>query len=156
MLCGASAINLDAKGRISIPIRYRDKLSVSDNLSSPNKLVITVDIKLTCLLLYPIVEWRSIEAKLVKLSDTHPTERALKRLLLGYAHELELDSNNRLLLPLLLRQYANLTKQVMLVGQLNKFELWNTDIWQQQIEHDQNIIRNEPLECNERLADFSL
>ena len=155
MLRGASAINLDSKGRISIPIRYREELldSSKDDIAT---LVITVDIKSACLLLYPIEEWRKIEAKLLRLSDTNPTERALKRLLLGYAHELELDSNGRFLIPTPLRGYAGLVKKTMLVGQLNKFELWDEQAWNKQIEHDQNIIRNEPLNCNERLADFSL
>lgn len=156
MLRGASAINLDTKGRISIPVRYREELRGSDVVDSVASLVITVDIKSACLLLYPLNEWQKIEAKLLKLSDTNPTERALKRLLLGYAHELELDSNGRLLLPPPLRQYAGLQKKAMLVGQLNKFELWDEQAWNKQIEYDQNVIRDEPLDCNERLADFSL
>lgn len=156
MLRGASAINLDSKGRISIPMRYREGLLDPELSKTSANLVLTVDIKSACLLIYPYIEWQKIESKLLQLSDTNPTERALKRLLLGYAHELELDSNGRLLIPPPLRQYAGLTKKTMLVGQLNKFELWDDTAWQKQIEYDQNIIRDEPLECNERLADFSL
>ncbi|MBM7070975.1 cell division/cell wall cluster transcriptional repressor MraZ [Shewanella sp. OPT22] len=152
MFSGASSINLDAKGRFAIPVRYRDLLRVE----SEGKLVITVDIQSSCLLLYPLNEWHQIEAKLMQLSDTQPTERALKRLLLGHAHECELDNNGRILLPLPLRQYANLKKHTMLVGQLNKFELWDADLWQQLIEESKQKIATEDLASNERLADFSL
>ena len=152
MFSGASAINLDTKGRIAIPMRYRDSL----HAEHAGKMVITVDIQSACLLIYPIHEWSKIEAKLQLLSDTQPTERALKRLLLGYAHECELDSHGRVLLPTPLRQYANLDKHIMLVGQLNKFELWCADAWQQQIELSQETIRSAELASNERLADFSL
>ena len=152
MFSGASAINLDTKGRIAIPKRYRELLSACHN----NQLVVTVDIQSACLLLYPIQEWQQIAAKLATLSDTQPTERAMKRLLLGYAHECELDGNGRMLLPTPLRQYANLDKRVMLVGQLNKFELWDEAAWQQQIEQSRIAILNEDLAANERLADFSL
>lgn len=152
MFSGASAINLDAKGRIAIPKRYRESLYVRHN----NQLVITVDLQSSCLLLYPIHEWEQVAAKLASLSDTQPTERAIKRLLLGYAHECELDGNGRMLLPPPLRQYANLDKRAMLVGQLNKFELWDEAAWQQQIEQSRTAILNEDLAANERLADFSL
>ncbi|WP_299802309.1 division/cell wall cluster transcriptional repressor MraZ [uncultured Shewanella sp.] len=152
MFSGASAINLDAKGRIAIPKRYRESLHACHN----NQLVITVDIQSSCLLLYPIHEWEQVAAKLASLSDTQPTERAMKRLLLGYAHECELDGNGRMLLPPPLRQYANLDKRAMLVGQLNKFELWDEAAWQQQIEQSRIAILNEDLAANERLADFSL
>ncbi|MEI6860169.1 MAG: division/cell wall cluster transcriptional repressor MraZ [Shewanella sp.] len=152
MFRGASAINLDTKGRIAIPKRYREPLRAEYH----GQLVITVDFQSSCLLLYPLDEWSKIEAKLLLLSDTKASERAMKRLLLGYAHECELDGNGRLLLPPPLRQYANLDKHAMLVGQLNKFELWDEAAWQQQIEQSRETIRSEEFASNERLADFSL
>ena len=152
VFCGASAINLDVKGRIAIPKRYREPLHVEHN----NELVITVDIQSPCLLVYPKQEWRKIEAKLQVLSDTQPPQRAIKRLLLGYAHECELDANGRLLLPPPLRQYAALEKRAMLVGQLNKFELWNELTWEQEIASSLDAIQNEDLAATPGLADFSL
>ncbi|WP_076415139.1 division/cell wall cluster transcriptional repressor MraZ [Shewanella sp. UCD-KL12] len=152
MFRGASAINLDTKGRIAIPKRYREQLHAEYN----GQLVITVDFQSSCLLLYPLVEWSKIEAKLLQLSDTQASERSMKRLLLGYAHECELDGNGRLLLPPPLRQYANLEKHAMLVGQLNKFELWDEVAWQRQIEQSRETIQSEQFATNERLADFSL
>lgn len=152
MFSGASAINLDAKGRIAMPKRYRESLYAHNN----SQLVITVDIKSPCLLLYPLQEWEQVSAKLSQLSDTQSTERAIKRMLLGYAHECELDGNGRVLLPPPLRKYAHLDKRVMLVGQLNKFELWDEAAWQKQIEESRMSILNEDLAANPRLADFSL
>ncbi len=152
MFRGASAINLDTKGRIAIPKRYREPL----HAEFTRQIVITVDFQSPCLLLYPFDEWSKIEAKLLLLSDTRATERAMKRLLLGYAHECELDGNGRILLPPPLRQYANLDKRAMLVGQLNKFELWDETAWQQQIEQSRETIQSEEFADNERLADFSL
>ncbi|MGB0892912.1 MAG: division/cell wall cluster transcriptional repressor MraZ [Parashewanella sp.] len=152
MFSGASSINLDAKGRMAMPTRYRELLRVE----SAGKLVITIDIQSACLLIYPVPEWQKIEAKLLRLSDTQPTERALKRMLLGHANECEMDGNGRLLIPPPLRAFAGLTKQSMLVGQLNKFELWDADAWQQLIEQSKQVITNEELANNERLADFSL
>ncbi|QDF65674.1 division/cell wall cluster transcriptional repressor MraZ [Shewanella sp. SNU WT4] len=156
MFRGASLLNLDAKGRVAMPVRYRELLCVENSSDARGKLVITVDIISPCLLLYPLTEWRKVEDKLMALSDTQPAERALKRLLLGHAHELELDANSRLLIPPALRQYAQLDKQLTLVGQLNKLELWDQALWQQQLEQDQQVILNEPLAENIRLAEFSL
>ncbi|MCF1426917.1 MAG: division/cell wall cluster transcriptional repressor MraZ [Shewanella sp.] len=156
MFRGASSINLDAKGRIAIPVRYRDALRDHQDPAMAGRLVITVDINSACLLLYPLWEWVKVESKLLTLSDTQPTERALKRRLLGHAHELELDTHGRLLLPPPLRQHADLSKKAMLVGQLNKFELWDEHCWMQQLEDDQQVIQNSALDANERLADFSL
>lgn len=152
MFRGASAINLDTKGRIAIPKRYREPLHAEFN----SQIVITVDFQSPCLLLYPFDEWSKIEEKLLRLSDTRATERSMKRLLLGYAHECELDGNGRILLPPPLRQYANLEKRAMLVGQLNKFELWDETAWQKQIEQSRETIQSEEFADNERLADFSL
>ncbi|WP_110457563.1 division/cell wall cluster transcriptional repressor MraZ [Shewanella algidipiscicola] len=152
MFRGASAINLDTKGRIAIPKRYRETLHAEFN----SQLIITVDFDDPCLLLYPLEAWKKIEAKLLLLSDTRKTERSMKRMLLGYAHECELDTNGRLLLPPPLRQYANLDKRAMLVGQLNKFELWDEAQWQQQIELSHEMIQSEAFADSERLADFSL
>lgn len=152
MFSGASALNLDAKGRIAMPTRYREVLRANHD----GRLVVTVDIQSTCLLIYPSNEWEVIAAKLQTLSDFQPQERAMKRLMLGYALECELDANGRILLTPPLRQFASLDKKVMLVGQLNKFELWDEQRWQQQLDDSLALIRTEGIEASERLADFSL
>ena len=124
MFRGITAINVDAKGRMAMPTRYRE------GLSQNNALVLTIDTEVTCLLLYPLAEWVVIEQKLESLPSFNPATRRIQRLLMGHATELEMDSNGRILLPPLLREYAGLDKRVMLVGQGKKFELWVEQQWQ--------------------------
>ncbi|MCK3657660.1 cell division/cell wall cluster transcriptional repressor MraZ [Pasteurellaceae bacterium Pebbles2] len=132
MFRGASAVNLDTKGRIAIPTRYRPELLEQNQ----GQLVCTVDIRQPCLLLYPLSEWEVVEKKLLALSNFDPAQRSLQRVMLGYATECELDSAGRILLSAPLRQHAKLEKGIMLVGQLNKFEIWAETEWNAQIEQD--------------------
>jgi MraZ protein len=111
---------------MAIPSRYRQELVESCN----GRLVITVD-KDNCLLIYPLPEWEIVERKLVKLSSFNNRSRQLQRLLIGHATEVELDGSGRVLLPTPLREYADLEKKVVLVGQGNKFELWDAQRWQE-------------------------
>lgn len=152
MFRGASQISIDEKGRLSIPTRYRDTLQQDCG----GAMVCTIDLKQPCLLLYPIHEWELIEKKLMKLSSMNPHERRLQRLLLGHANEGDMDKSGRLLIPSPLRKHASLSKQVMLVGQLNKFEIWDTEAWQQQIDQDIDTELDGEFPISERLMDFSL
>lgn len=124
MFRGVNNVSLDAKGRLAIPTRYRERLAEQCD----GQLVVTVDTA-RCLLLYPLPEWEEIEAKLVKLPSFNPQARRLQRLLVGHATELELDSHGRVLLPGPLREFAELSKRVVMIGQGNKFELWDEDTW---------------------------
>ena len=126
MFRGLTALNLDTKGRLAIPTRYREQLQ---NLSA-GRLIVTIDTEQRCLLLYPFNEWQVIEAKLAELPSFNAVARRVQRLLIGHATELELDANGRFLLPAVLRDYAELQKKVMLVGQANKFEIWSDKLWQ--------------------------
>ncbi|UCE90604.1 MAG: division/cell wall cluster transcriptional repressor MraZ [Pseudomonadota bacterium] len=124
MFRGVSTLNLDAKGRMAMPAKYRDRLvDLCDG-----QLVVTVD-RDHCLLLYPLPEWEDIERKLVRLPSLNAQARRLQRLLIGHATECELDGNGRILLPTPLREFAGLEKRVVLIGQGNKFELWDEDSW---------------------------
>ncbi len=152
MFRGANAINLDPKGRLAIPTKYRQLLM--DDCNGP--LVCTIDTQQSCLLLYPLPEWEEIELKLSKFSSMVPAERRLQRLLLGYATEAEIDNNGRFLLPGPLRAHAGLTKEVMVVGQLHKFEIWDAQTWAEQIDADMATERAGEFELTERLQDFSL
>lgn len=152
MFRGANSISLDDKGRLAIPARYRNLLS----LDCDGKLVCTIDLKQPCLLLYPLPEWQVIEKKLATLSTMNPTERRLQRLLLGYADDCEMDKNGRVLLATPLRQHAGLTKKLMLVGQLNKFEIWDEEVWQQQVADDIAAEQAGDFTLSDRLQDFSL
>lgn len=128
MFSGATSVNLDSKGRMAIPTRYRDALSEG--------MVCTIGLYHSCLSLYSISEWKSIEKQLSTLSTIVESERRIKRLLLGYAIECPMDNSGRILLPPTLRTYAKLEKHVMFVGQSNKFEIWDEVIWYQQISED--------------------
>lgn len=130
MFRGINLIQLDAKGRMAMPARYRTRLQ---DLAQ-GRLIVTIDTQEACLLLYPLPEWELIEQKIEALPSFHKAARRIQRLLIGHATELELDSNGRILLPPLLREYASLDKQVMLVGQGKKFEIWNETGWQQERE----------------------
>ena len=152
MFRGANAINLDVKGRVTIPTRYR-QLLLDD---CQGQLVCTIDTQQSCLLLYPLTEWEEIELKLSKLSSMVPHERRLQRLLLGYALEGDMDKSGRFLLSAPLRQHANLTKEIMLVGQLNRFEIWDAQTWQDQVALDIETEKLGPFELSEKLQDFSL
>lgn len=152
MLRGASAVNLDNKGRIAIPTRYRDELTDQDE----GQLVCTIDLHQPCLLLYPLAEWEIIEKKLSTLSSLDPQERRVKRLLLGHASECQMDAAGRVLIAPTLRQHANLDKAIMLVGQLNKFEVWSEAAWQAQINADIEAEKTMDSVLTDRLRDFSL
>ncbi len=152
MLRGAHAITLDSKGRLALPTKYRDRLRDE----SEGQLICTIDITHPCLLLYPLPEWEAIEKKLRALSTMDPLERRLQRLLLGHASECELDGNGRFLLPAPLRQHAKLEKQVMLVGQLNKFEIWSDAAWLAQVDEDLGALPDMDWSQSDTLRDFSL
>lgn len=107
-----------------MPAKFRDRLQDQCD----GKLVITVD-RDGCLLVYPLPEWEEIERKLVKLPTLNKQARRLQRLLIGHATECELDGSGRILIPPPLREFASLDKQTVLIGQGNKFELWDAQIW---------------------------
>lgn len=125
MFKGATAISIDAKGRMAIPTKYRDMLASY----CEGQLVATIDTDERCLLIYPLPEWEELQKKIEALPSFNPAARRIQRLLIGHASDLELDSNGRILLPATLREYAGLTKKLMLVGQSNKFELWSEEHW---------------------------
>lgn len=152
MFRGANTLSLDDKGRLAIPARYRSVLS----LDCEGKLVCTIDIKQPCLLLYPVPEWQVIEQKLAQLSSMNPAERRLQRLLLGYADDCEMDKSGRVLIAPPLRQHAGLDKKLMLVGQLNKFEIWDADTWHEQVAEDIAAEQATDFSESDRLQDFSL
>ncbi|CAL1240200.1 division/cell wall cluster transcriptional repressor MraZ [Candidatus Methylocalor cossyra] len=124
MFRGVSAINLDEKGRLAVPTRYRAELSECCD----GQLVVTIGLD-KCLLLYPLPEFEEIERKLVKLPALNKKAKRLQRLLIGHATECELDGQGRFLIPDPLRRFALLEKRVALIGQGNKFEIWNEELW---------------------------
>ena len=125
MFRGINSVNLDAKGRMALPSRHREPLAASDG-----HLIVTIDSRERCLLLYPLSEWVAVQARLEALSNMKRSARVLQRLLIGHATDVELDTNGRVLLPPMLREFAGLSKKLVLLGQGNKIEIWSEELWQ--------------------------
>ena len=124
MFRGATKVTLDAKGRFAIPTRYRERIAAR----CEGQLVATVDTDY-CLLIFPLPDWEEIERKLNRLPSFNKQARRLQRLMVGHATEIEIDGHGRILLSRELREFARLDRQAMLIGQGNKFELWDEAIW---------------------------
>jgi MraZ protein len=121
---GATQINLDAKGRMSVPTKARDPLTQGGTV----KLVLTAHPE-GCLLLYPLPAWEPIRAKVMAFPSLDRQASAWKRLLVGFAEDVELDGAGRVLISPVLRDYAHITRQVMFVGQVTYFEIWDLGAW---------------------------
>jgi MraZ protein len=124
---GATELSLDAKGRLTVPTRHRDAL-----LSGSRAVVLTAHPD-SCLLLYPRIAWEPIGAKVQALSSFNEQARWWQRLLVGFAEEIELDGQGRILISPALRKFADLKKNAMLVGQGSHFEIWNVTAWDERL-----------------------
>jgi MraZ protein len=129
MFRGITQLSLDVKGRIAIPAKYRGELVERCS----GRLVVTADPS-RCLLIYPQPAWEPIEQKLSALPSFNSKTRKLQRLLIGSASDVEMDNAGRILIAPPLRSFASLSKEVVLVGQGEKFELWDEQQWNLEIE----------------------
>ncbi len=152
MFRGASSLSLDDKGRFAVPTKYRDAILSEDQ----GTVICTIALNEPCLWLYPLAEWLEIEERLLKLSNINPRARRMQRMLLGYATEYQLDKNGRILLAPSLRSHADLGKKIMLVGLMNKFEIWDEDRWHEQMRQDTEVERLGDFEANPEFDNFSL
>ena len=141
MFRGSSAVNLDAKGRLAMPSRYRQELGER----CEGQMVITIDLHDPCLCLYPLNEWARIETQVSRMPSMVAEARRLQRLLIGNAVDVELDGSGRFLIPPRLRELAGLDKHVLLVGLLHKFQIWDEQAWNQQFEQDMGVLTQEEL-----------
>jgi MraZ protein len=116
---------MDPKGRMAIPTRIRDQLAASCG----GRLVVTAHTEDRCLLVYPEPEWLMLVPQIEALPSFNKVSQRVKRILIGYASTLEIDSNGRVLVPPTLREYAGIDKKMMLVGQGKKLELWSEESW---------------------------
>ncbi len=147
---GVSNLSLDAKGRIVLPARYRERLAeICDS-----QLVVTIDTDQPCLLIYPRNEWELIEEKIAALPSFNPTTRRIQRVLIGHATDVEVDGNGRTLLSNPLREFAKLGRKVVLIGQGKKFELWDEVLWAEHI--GECLDDKDDSEMPEALAELSL
>lgn len=122
MFFGETAINLDAKGRLAVPTRYRDLIAEQCD----GRLVFTYSaFDSGALWLYPEEEWARVRDEVMQLSTFKASHRGLQRRLVGSATPVELDGSGRVQLPLTLRQVAGLEKHVVFLGMGSRFEIWN-------------------------------
>lgn len=139
MFGGRTALNVDAKGRMAIPTRYREKLQETCD----GRLVLTQHPFDRCLALYPEDAWNRVAQSVASLPDSSAEVRYLKRRFLGQAVEIEMDSNGRFLIPAELRDLIQLDKKAMLVGQITRFEIWSEAGWLEEQEKYQEITPEE-------------
>lgn len=127
MFRGISNLNIDTKGRIAIPARYREEISAN----AGGKMMLTVDHADRCLVLYQMPKWEETEKALMSLPNLSPNVRQMKRLIQGHAAEVEMDGQGRIMIAAPLRDYARLDKKSVLIGQGDKFELWDESRWEE-------------------------
>ena len=152
MFLGVANLNLDSKGHMAIPAKYRERLQ--DSCAS--RLVVTINPREHCLWMYPENEWREIERKIAKLPTLKGPNLVMQRLLLGHASEVEMDGQGRILLSPELREYAGLEKRVAVVGEGHKFELWDEGQWISQREEWLRVAGDGESELSEELQNLVL
>ena len=121
MLLGEYKHNLDTKGRVAVPAKFRAELSAG--------AIITRGLD-SCLFLFAHKDWEVLAKKLIALPLAQSDSRAFSRLMLAGAMDVELDSQGRILIPDYLRIYADLKKQVVVVGLYNRIEIWEAGRWE--------------------------
>ena len=147
---GIHNLSLDSKGRLGIPVKYRDNIIGLVK----GAMVITIDTEEKCLLLYPSNFWSKIQDKINKLPSFNKNARRIQRLLVGHAEDIDVDSNGRILISKPLREYASLSKKVILIGQGEKFEIWDQGTWNQNVEKwREEVTSNDDAEA---LSDISI
>ena len=136
MFRGSSFHHLDPKGRLIIPARFRDVLKQS---SVDGLMVSKMDGALFC---YTFEEWHKIEQRILNLAEKSDNMRRFRRVFIGGAFECLLDKQGRILIPPSLRQYSELSKEVVLVGVLDHFEIWARENWLQEDGKFQSDLKN--------------
>lgn len=121
MLGGEYRHAIDEKGRVSIPVKFRNDLG--------NTFVVSKGIGEDCLFIFTLLEWRRLEEKIRKLPLTDKKARRFSRYLVGGATECEVDKQGRAMIPQYLREYAGLKKDVVLVGLTTRVEIWDAEHW---------------------------
>ncbi|MCD8324917.1 MAG: division/cell wall cluster transcriptional repressor MraZ [Clostridiales bacterium] len=140
MFKGEYSHSVDAKGRIIMPAKFREILG--------EEFVVTKGLD-GCLFVYPNEEWENIENKFKELPHATKEARRFSRFFFAGAADCEVDKQGRVLIPSALREFAGLEKEVILVGVLNRIEIWNKERWQENELDDMD-------EIAEHMADLGL
>ena len=121
MFRGSSFHTIDAKGRVIIPARFRDVIRAD---GADGLMISRMD---SCLVGFTFNEWRNIESKILAMAEKNDNMRRFRRVFIGGSFECSCDKQDRILVPPSLRQYAELEKEIVLVGVLDHFEIWSRD-----------------------------
>ena len=145
MFRGSSYHKIDSKGRIIIPTRFQVALKAGLNYG----------LMLSCLdgglVAYPFDVWKKIEERIQSLEEISRAMRRFRRVFVGGACECALDAQNRILVPQTLRDYANLEKDIVLVGVLDHFEIWSNDKWKK----ENQMLDEEDMQREEVIQDIA-
>ncbi|MBC8431178.1 MAG: division/cell wall cluster transcriptional repressor MraZ [Desulfobacterales bacterium] len=137
MFRGSSLHTIDLKGRIIVPARFREIIKADDN----NGIMISrMD---SGLVAYTLTEWRKIETRILSLAEKSDNMRRFRRVFIGGAFECPCDKQGRILIPPMLRQYAELSREIVLVGVLDHFEIWSREKWEKENLHMEKDMKKE-------------
>ena len=143
MLLGEFKHNLDLKGRLAVPVKFRQKLS--------GGAIITRGLD-KCLFVFGNKEWEILAQKLIALPLAQANSRAFVRLMLAGAMDVEVDKQGRILIPDYLREYAGLKKETIIAGLYNRFEIWNSESWKEY----KNKTESQSDEIAEKLSELGI
>lgn len=127
MFLGRFIHTMDAKGRVSVPVKFRESLTERHE----DRLIVTTELGDPCLVAYPQDEWRQLEEKTKSLPMMRQEVKDWMRFFYSAAVDCPLDRQGRILVPPALREYAKLTKEVVLIGMFNKVEIWDSKKWKE-------------------------
>jgi len=142
MFIGEYLHNLDDKGRLAIPVKFRKELA---------KAVVTKGLD-DCLIVYPAKEWQKLADKLSALPIAQTNTRAFSRLMLAGAMDINVDGQGRVILPDYLRKFAGITKKVVIAGLYNRLEIWDSEKWDKY----RKDVENRSAEIAEQLGDIGV
>ena len=136
MFRGRYTHSIDAKGRVSIPSKFREVI----NGRGQTTLMVTNDLD-PCLVVFPMEQWIEEEKRIQSLPNYVSQALQYKRFYISGAQECPLDRQGRILIPPSLREHAQLNREALFVGLLEKFEIWSPDLWKPRPENVEDIRR---------------
>jgi MraZ protein len=125
MFRGATKTSVDDKGRLVVPVRYRERFAER----SGGDVIVTVNRDGECLVIYPAVDWEPVQSEIMKMPAFSKDVEILRRVMVGFASDQKIDGHGRVLIPPELREFAQIERNAMLIGQGNRFELWQEARW---------------------------
>ena len=152
MFRGQYEHTMDGKGRVSVPARFREVLAELDVTGENADRIILTRTFEQCLVVYPMDQWLNFEEKIRKLPQFNPHVQRLKRVYVAGAVEASIDSHGRLLVPQAMRDFAQLARNCVWVGQLDTIELWAQESWQGAVD----AALQDPQELSKAMADLGL